>query len=287
MPHLTQQSYGKSHVRVTKVDRDGNVHHVSELSVDVQLDGDFTASYTAADNRLVVPTDTMKNTVYVLARQLDVRQLENFSWELACHFIRQYQHVTRASISVTRRPWKRVRSDGEPHPHVFLGCNNERETCSAVAGRTRNGVPTAGVSCGLAGLALLKSTASGFSDFFRDEYTTLADTDDRILATTVEATWLYEQMPIDPAEARSRIREALIAAFGASFSPSVQATLFEMASAALDAVAELESISLAMPNQHRLLVDLAPFGLENPQVVFMPTEEPFGDIRAHVSRDEI
>ena len=286
MPHVVQQSYGKSHVRVTKIDREGDVHHVSELSVDVQLDGDFIASYTSADNRQVVPTDTMKNTVYVLARRLDVRELEAFTWDLACHFIQQYEQVTKASVTVSRRPWKRVRSQGRPHPHVFLGCNSERETCSAVAARSRDGVPNGGVSCGLSGLALMKTTASGFADFHRDEFTTLADTDDRILATTVEATWLYSQLPEKPSAARQSIREALMTAFGASYSPSVQATLFAMATAALEAEPNLDSISLAMPNQHRLLVNLEPFGLENPNVIFVPTDEPFGDIQAHVCRDK-
>ena len=141
------------------------------------------------------------------------------------------------------------------------------------------------MTCGLKGLALMKTTESGFAGFLRDDFTTLADTDDRILATTVDAGWTYEALPSDLDEVRQRIRQALITAFGASFSPSVQATLYEMATAVLEAAPEVESINLSMPNQHRLLVDLEPLGLDNPNVVFVPTDEPFGVISAEVSRE--
>lgn len=287
MPHLSQQSYGKSHVRITKVDREGDVHDVTEISVDVELDGDFTAAYTEGDHRLVVPTDTMKNTLYVLAHELDVRRLEAFAWTAACHFLEQYDHVTVAEVTLAARPWRRVKAGGKPHPHVFLGCTTERETCSALATRSaEGGEPGGGVSCGLAGLALMKTTQSGFSGFLRDKFTTLADTADRIFATTIDAGWSYAEMPGDLVAARKQIRESLIEAFGAAFSPSVQKTLFEMSSAVLAAVPEVDSIHLSMPNQHRLLVDLSPLGIENENVVFMPTDEPFGIITAEVGREE-
>jgi urate oxidase len=241
---------------------------------------------------LVVPTDTIKNTLYVLAHELDVRQIEAFAWTVACHFLDEYEQVTSAEVTIESRPWRRTKSRGEPHPHVFLGCSAELETCAALAVRVadddgpNDNEPSGGVSCGLSGLALMKTTESGFRDFYRDKYTTLPDTDDRIFATTVEAGWTYDEMPDELAATRKQLRETLIEAFGASFSPSVQATLFEMGSAVLAAVPEVESIHLSMPNQHRTLVNLEPFGIDNENVIFMPSDEPFGNISAEICRDE-
>lgn len=286
MPHkVWTQSYGKSRVRVTKVFRDTPVHEIAELSVDVELDGDFDASFTKGDNSKVIPTDTMKNTVYAFARELDVRQLETFAWTLGSHFVENFDHVDQAMVKVTETPWQRVESGGKDHPHAFLGTNTERHTCVALVNRAGEGEPEGTIECGLEGLVLLKTTESGFSKFLRDEFTTLKETDDRIFATAVTASWSYNDTPDDWRGIRQRIRGKLIHEFAARFSPSVQATLFEMCSAVLDAEAAVEEISLSMPNLHRLLIDLSPFELDNPNVLFVPTDEPHGSISASVCRE--
>lgn len=281
------QSYGKSRVRLTKVDRDSDFHQITELSVDVELDGDFDAAYTRGDNSLVVPTDTMKNTVYAFARELDPSDLETFAWTLGSHFVEEFKHVSQASIAITERPWQRIEIDGKDHPHAFVGSSTERRTCRAVIGQAEHGgdEPEGAIECGLEGLVLLKTTQSGFSDFLRDEFTTLPDTDDRIFATEVKANWIYNDSPDDWQAIRERIRETLIREFAARFSPSVQATLYEMGSAVLDAEPAVEEISLSMPNLHRHLANLAPFEMDNPNVLFIPTDEPHGSISANVCRD--
>jgi urate oxidase len=281
------QSYGKSRVRLSKVDRDSEVHQIIELSVDVELDGDFDAAYTRGDNSLVIPTDTMKNTVYAFARELDPSDLETFAWTLGSHFIEEFKHVSQSSIAIAERPWQRIKIDGKAHPHAFIGCSGERRTCRAVIGRAEDGgdEPEGAIECGLEGLVLLKTTQSGFSGFLRDEFTTLPDTDDRIFATEVKAVWIYNDTPDDWQAIRGRIRETLIREFAARFSPSVQATLFEMASAILDEEPVVEEISLSMPNMHRLLANLTPFGMDNPNVLFVPTDEPHGSITASICRD--
>src|SRR5215510_2059270 len=120
MPHkVWTQSYGKSRVRVTKVFRERPVHEISELSVDIELDGDFDAAYTRGDNSRVIPTDTMKNTVYAFARELDVRQLETFAWTLGSHFIEDFDHVAQAMVKITETPWQRINVGGGEHPHAF------------------------------------------------------------------------------------------------------------------------------------------------------------------------
>jgi urate oxidase len=231
------------------------------LSVDVELDGDFDSSYTKGDNSRVIPTDTMKNTVYAFARELDVRQLETFAWTLGSHFVENFDHVDQAMVKVTETPWQRIESGGKGHPHAFLGTSTERNTCVALVNRAGEGEPEGTIECGLEGLVLLKTTESGFSNFLRDEFTTLKETDDRIFATAVTAAWSYNDTPDDWRGIRRRVRGKLIHEFAARFSPSVQATLFEMCSAVLDAEPAVEEISLSMPNLHRLLIDLTPFEL--------------------------
>jgi urate oxidase len=286
MPHkVWTQSYGKSRVRLTKVFRDTPVHEISELSVDVELDGDFGTSYTAGDNSRVIPTDTMKNTVYAFARELDVREVETFAWTLGSHFVENFDHVSQAMVKVTERPWERITSGGKEHPHAFLGTSSERNTCIAMVNRTGEGEPEGTIECGLEGLILLKTTQSGFSNFLKDEFTTLKETDDRIFATSATAAWSYNDTPDGWRGIRRRIRARLIHEFAARFSPSVQATLYEMCSGVLDAEPAVEEISLSMPNLHRNLLDLSAFELDNPNVLFVPTDEPHGNISASVCRE--
>jgi urate oxidase len=287
MPHkVWTQSYGKSRVRLTKVVRDTAVHEITELSVDVELDGDFEAAYTQGDNTLVVPTDTMKNTVYAFARELDVRELETFAWTLGSHFVENFEHVAQAMVKVVERPWERLAAGEKDHPHAFLGTSSERNICQALINRAADGdEPEGTIECGLEGLVLLKTTESGFSNFLRDEFTTLPDTDDRIFATEATATWFYNNTPDDWRGIRRRIRAKLIHEFSARFSPSVQKTLYEMATAVLDSEPVVEEISLSMPNLHRHLVDLSKFDLDNPNVLFVPTDEPHGSISASVCRE--
>jgi urate oxidase len=280
------QSYGKSRVRLTKVDRDTDVHQLTELSVDVELDGDFDAAYTRGDNSLVIPTDTMKNTVYAFARELDPCDLETFAWTLGSHFVENFEQVSHAAVKIVETPWQRMVIDGEAHPHAFLGTSTERNTCQAVISQPKEGDEPEGViEAGLEGLTLLKTTDSGFSNFLRDDFTTLPETDDRIFATNLTAKWMYNDTPDNWREIRGRIRTTLIREFAARFSPSVQATLYEMASAVLDAEPAVEEVTLSMPNLHRHLIDLEPFELDNPNVLFVPTDEPHGSITASVSRE--
>jgi urate oxidase len=288
MPHqVWTQSYGKSRVRLAKVDRDTDVHTYTELSVDIELDGDFDAVYTQGDNTLALPTDTMKNTVYAFARELDPCELETFAWTLGSHFVENFDHISHAAIKITETPWERLVIDGEAHPHAFSGSTTERNTCHAVitAPPKEGEEPEGAIECGLEGLTLLKTTDSGFAKFLKDQYTTLPETNDRIFATTLSAKWVYNDTPDNWRAIRERIRAILIREFSARFSPSVQATLFEMASAVLDAEPAVEEINLTMPNLHRHLINLASFDLDNPNILFLPTDEPHGNITASICRE--
>lgn len=276
---LTHHAYGKSRVRLTRVTRHADRHELIEATIDIQLEGDFDASYLTGDNRNVVATDSMKNTVYVLARRQPVPDIETFGLTLANHFVETYAQVSRATIHLVEQPWQRIVVEGRPHPHAYVGGGSEQATSTVT--RNRQGVR---VESGLQGMLLLKTTDSAFKDFLRDEFTTLPDTDDRIFATMLEARWRFAAVPSPWDACRQQIRQALLATFAGHHSLAVQQTLHAMGAAALGACPAIEEITLTMPNQHRLPINLRPFGLDNPNEIFVPTEEPHGLITGTVRR---
>ena len=274
---LTWNRYGKSHVRLVKVRRSREPHEIVDLTVDVQLEGAFEPVYVEGDNAPCVATDTMKNTVYAFAKQDAIDHVEAFAARLADHFAAK-PAVARARVSAVEHRWERLSVGGRPHPHAFVQAGGEQWT--AVITKDVTGTS---VVAGIQNLVVLKTTDSAFSGFPRDEYTTLPDTEDRILATSVTASWTYRPGTTDFA-ARERIRTALVETFAAHQSRSVQHTLYAMATAALEACRDVLEITVSMPNRHHLLVDLKPFGLDNPNEIFVATDQPYGLIEATVQR---
>jgi urate oxidase len=276
---LTQHSYGKSRIRLTKVSRLSDRHEVRELTMAIQLEGDFAESFTSGDNRLVIPTDTMKNVAYALAREHPLESIEDFGIVVASHFLTSHPHVAQATVRLAEAPLERIRLDGREHPHAFGG--RKQETRTSVVRGFRTGCR---VESGLDDLFLLKSTDSAFCGFLRDRYTTLADAPDRIFATMLKAEWLYTSDHADWNIAHARIRQVLLETFAVHQSLSVQQTLHAMGAAALEACGEIERITLVMPNQHRILVNLTPFGLDNNNEIFLATDEPHGTITGTLQR---
>ncbi len=282
-PRLERHRYGKRRVRLTHLDRGVSPHRFAVCTVDVALEGDFAASYTAGDNRSVVATDSMKNTVYVLAREHGVDSIERFASLLAGHFVDSYAAVDAALIEVQQERWQPIEAGGEVAASAFWRGGSELALASA-----RCSADGLELRCGLDRLQVAKTSDSGFSDFHRDRFTTLADTEDRIFATTVSAelrgTALAASSAADDLARRDALRAALLGTFAAHRSRSVQETLHAMGTAVLDRLAEVEAVTLRLPNQHHPLVDLTPFGLDNPNCVFVGTDEPFGDIEATLVR---
>jgi len=276
---LISHRYGKARVRVLKVFRHGELHEVKEADVSMTLEGDFEASYTRGDNSLVVPTDTLKNTVYVLAKEKLGDEIEAFCLALGQLLLDRYPQVTEATVRVAEQRWERMTVDGQPHAHSFAGGGRARPFAQAACARG-----AASVESGVEDLLLLKSAGSGFAGYVKDELTTLPETRNRILATNLSADWHFARVPASYAQSNRATLDAMLKVFATRYSPSVQATLFEMAKAALEAVPELDRVRLAMPNKHCLLVNLAPFDLENANEIFVPTEEPHGQVEATVSR---
>jgi urate oxidase len=287
-PFLTSHSYGKSQVRLTKVTRHPDRHDLAELVVDIVLEGAFESSYLSGDNSRVIATDTMKNTVYALAAGHPLDSIEAFAATLAAHFVTQHEQVTAATVRIEEAAWERIPGRaGQPHRHAFIAGGGGRRTC-----RVRQEGEAVAVEAGITGLAVVKTTDSAFRDFHRDAFTTLADTDDRIFGTIIEARWLYRPAsaggpsPIDFNAAHAAVSSRLVDVFAHHLSLAVQQTLFEMASAVLATVPTVMEIELEMPNQHRIPVDLTPFGLPPANEIFITTGEPHGMIRATVQREE-
>jgi urate oxidase len=281
MPKLIAHQYGKAKVRVLKILRDGTMHRLKDVDVAALLQGDFASSYTSGDNTKVVATDTIKNTINALSKQHLGDEIEKFAVLLAEHFLKKYQQVHGAKIDISERNWQRMEIDGKPHPHSFAAGGEARMFTRAACSRDAQTVQS-----GVRDLLILKSTGSGFEKYPKDEFTTLPETADRILATSFSATWTFKNLPKDCREANDAIVAAMQKVFAENYSPSAQTTLFQMGEAALAACPEISHVDLAMPNKHCLLIDLSRFGLENKNEVFVPTDEPHGQIEASVVRDD-
>jgi urate oxidase len=278
---LGRNNYGKSRVRLVKVTRLPDRHDLTDLTVDVALEGDFAAAHVAGDNTGMLATDTMRNTVYALARgHDDVADIERFGMRLAERFLAAGPTVTRARIRLAEHPWARLESaDGAPQAHAFQrGAGGDRvATVVGAAGGFE-------IEGGIDDLVVLKTTGSGWEGYVRDEYTSLAETDDRIMATEITARWAYRDTDIDFTAAWNDIRRVVLESFGDHYSPSVQFTLHRMGEAVLEARPEVERISFSLPNKHHLLYDLSRFGLENDHEIFHATDEPYGLIEGTVER---
>jgi urate oxidase len=276
---LVDNGYGKSAVRLLKVSRRGDRHDVQDLRINVRLDGEFEAAYVVGDNTMVLPTDTMKNTVYAFAKEHGSGEIENFALALTERFLESHKAVHRARIEVAEAPWRRISVGEKPHGQAFARESDERRT--VVVTRTRS---EATVVAGIRDLAVLKTGHSAFGGFLRDEYTTLPDTRDRLVGTVIEASWRYGRLDVPYGTLWHSVRGHLLEAFAQHESLSVQHTLYAMADAVLENQADVVEVQLALPNKHHWLVDLTPFGLENPNEIFVPTEEPFGLIEATIRR---
>ena len=276
---LIHQNYGKTKMRILKVFRGGKTHRVKELDLQVMLQGDFEAAYTKGDNRLVVATDSMKNTVNVLSKKNLGPQTEKFGVLLAEHFLRTYRHVTQVEVMIAEHCWDRIPVRGQPHSHSFVEKSAATPFAKIIATKKQTIVES-----GIEDLLIMKTGGSGFANFLRDEFTTLPETGDRIFATRLKASWLYRSQPKSYSATNAKILGAMLAVFATNYSRSVQATLFEMGGAALKTAREISEISIVMPNKHCLSINLAPFGLTNENELFVPTSEPHGQIEATIAR---
>jgi urate oxidase len=278
---LGPNRYGKAGIHLATVVRGEDRHEFSEREIEVRLEGDFEGAHTVGDNAAVLPTDTMRSSAYALAFEHPEEALEAFALRYTEYLLHASPAASRAEAWMSERPWERVVIDGQPHPHAFTR-GAFRWTTHVV--RDRDDVRLSG---GLDELYLLKTTGSAFSGFLKDRYTILPETDDRILATKLDARWRYTRTDLGFAAERDACRDALVRAFAHhDESRSVQHTLWHMGTAVLEAAPNVEDVTLSMPNLHHVAVDLSYCGLNNDGKVFVVTDKPSGRIEGTVRRTE-
>jgi urate oxidase len=273
---LGENNYGKARVRLLRVLRQEGRHDIRELTVTIRFEGDFEAAHTKGENKKILPPDTMKNTVYALARQYPVEAVEDFSLHLIEHFLTYNEQVSRVRIEALENPWSRIPHGTKPHAFAFMRASGQEKRTATLSG-TREGIT---IRAGIQDLDVLKTTKSAFEGFLRDPYTTLKEDRDRILSTSIRAEWLYEGDEIEFSPVWHSVRQTLLETFAEHDSKSLQHTLYAMGEAVLATFDRIREIHLLLPDKHFKLVDLSAFGMDNSAEVFLPADEPQASIEA-------
>jgi urate oxidase len=280
MIELSDNRYGKSRIRLVRVKRNAERHEFREWTVEILLQGDFASCFTDGDNSKILPTDTMKNTVYSLARTSPSECAEDFAKELVDFLLERNPQVSEAEVGISEKAWRQLEAGRRTHPTTFVQSGGERQTTKV----TRKQDGEFSVTSGIENLVIVKTAGSAFEGYIRDSLTTLPESADRLFGTALRATWTYTRTDLAFPAWRKTIREILLVTFADHTSRSVQHTLYAMGESVLKNVKEVESIDLVMPNNHYLLADLSRFGQDNPNEIFVPTDEPHGYIEARIRR---
>jgi urate oxidase len=284
---LGPNQYGKAESRVVRIYRDTERHEIRDLNVSTSIRGDFGDAHVTGDQAHVLPTDTQKNTAFAFAKKYGVRSPEEYAVALGTRLLEATPAATGVLVRVEEYPWDRVTIGQQEHEHTFVRRGGEVRTVEVDV--TTDGLR---VTSGLTDLVVLKSTGSEFKGFLHDEYTTLPDADDRILATALTAAWRHVHDTVDEVEAvdwddeHRTARALLLQAYAETYSHALQETLYAMGKLLLERIPTIAEVSFVAPNKHHFLVDLAPFGLDNPGEVFIAADRPYGLIEATVTRDE-
>jgi urate oxidase len=283
--HLGANQYGKAESRVVRIYRDTPRHQIRDLNVSSALRGRFEDAHITGNQAEVLPTDTQKNTAFAFAKEKGVGAIEDFALTLGDHFLEATPAADGARVAIEEYPWERILVDGQEHDHSFVRSGSGiRSTIVNVEGRGAE--RRAHVVSGIHDLTVLKSTGSEFHGFRKDKYTTLPETDDRILATSLVARWRYDHTEVDWDKSYDEIKGLLLEQFAKIHSYALQQTLYGMGSVVLERHPEVAEIKFSAPNKHHFLVDLSPFEVENPGEVFVAADRPYGLIEATVVRDD-
>lgn len=278
---LGEQQYGKAESRVVRIYRDGPRHEIRDLNVSTAMRGPFDPAYLHGDQSNVLPTDTQKNTAFAFAKSHGVDSIEQYGLELARHFVRDVAPVDGARIAIEEYAWERAIVDGVPHDHTWVRAGRETRIASITVDSTGEYVIG-----GFTDLIILKSTGSEFTGFLKDEYTTLQETKDRVMATSLTAQWRFNSSDVDWNDIYPEAKAIMVREFATLQSLALQQTLWHMGKAVLEQIPSIVEVRLSAPNKHHFVVDLEPFGLENPGEVFIAADRPYGLIEAQVMRDD-
>lgn len=282
---LGDNRYGKAENRIVRIYRDTPRHEIHDISVSTALTGNFSAAHLAGNQDQVLPTDTQKQTAYSFAKEKGLLSIESYAIDLASHFVDNIDPVTTARVEVEEFSWERVLVDGSEHDHTWVRRGQEVRTAAITVKGTGDAQQTWVVG-GLKDLLILKSTGSEFAGFMQDPYTLLQPTQDRVMATSLNASWRFTNTDIDWETTYAGVKAILIAQFATVHSLALQQTLFAMAKAVLEAFPFIAEVRLSAPNKHHFLYDLSPFGVENNNEVYHAADRPYGLIQATVLHDD-
>ena len=287
---LGPNQYGKAENRVVRITRDTARHEITDLSVSTSLRGDFADAHVTGDQAKVLPTDTQKNTAFAYAKKHGVSSPEDYALALAGRFLDAAPAATGARIEVEQYAWDRIPVGENGHDHAFVRRGGDVRTTVVTLerGSTADGDRTAHVISGLKDLVVLKSTGSEFKGFLKDEYTTLAETDDRILATSLVARWRHLGTEVDWNKSYDSVRDTLLEVFATTYSRALQETLYAMGQAVLERQPDIAEIRFSAPNKHHFLVDFSRFpAVLNRGEFVIAADRPDGLIEASVLRDDV
>lgn len=282
---LGANKYGKAENRVVRIYRDTPRHEIVDLNVTSQLRGQaFSDSFLTGDNSLIVATDTQKNTAFAFAKEVGIPSPEEYLLALGNHFVSEFDWVEGGLWQAEQYEWERITAGGRPHDHSFV--RRGQATRLAAVQKADGATHVIG---GIRDLTVLKSSGSAFTGFPRDKYTTLVETDDRIMATSVTGRWRFLPDAVaagfDYNALYTEVVDVMLEVFASVHSLALQQTLFAMGKAVIEARSEIAEVRFAMPNKHHFAYDLSPFGLDNPNEVFYAADRPYGLIEGTIARD--
>jgi len=278
---LGDNQYGKAESRIVRIYRDSPRHEIRDLNVTTALRGPFAPAYLTGDQSNVLPTDSQKNTAYSYAKEKGVETIEQYGLDLARHFVHDVEPVEGARIEIEEFAWERAIVDGEGHDHTFLRKGQEVRTAAVTVDATGEYVIG-----GLKDLVILKSTGSEFAGFLKDEYTTLPETHDRVMATSLDVKWRFSSVDVAWDEVYADVKRLMVKEFATLQSLALQQTLWHMGTAVLEAHPEIVEIRLTAPNKHHFDYDIGRFGVENRGEVFWAADRAYGLIEATVIQDD-
>lgn len=278
---LAQNAYGKNAVNLTKIIRHKDYNELKQISVNVAFEGEFESAHTSGDNTSILPTDTMKNTVYALAKERYTSSAEEYGLELANHFLSNNPQVTEVRIEIIEHLWNKLSFNGKKHPYAYIGSGIEKHTAQIIHSKKGSAITS-----GIKDLLILKTYDSAFEKYMVDQFTSLKETNDRIMSTQCEISWVYTTNKLDFTSVYNKIRNELLKTFADHKSLSVQHTLYAMGESVLKENKEVKEISFVMPNKHHILFNLEQFGMENNNEIFIATDEPYGYITGTIRRGD-
>ncbi|KAM4721979.1 uricase-like [Rhinophrynus dorsalis] len=283
---FVRTGYGKNMVKVLQIRRNGKQHFIKEIEASVELTLKSKKDYLKGDNSDIIPTDTIKNTVYALTKIKGIKTIEEFAMEIANHFLTSFKHVTESKVYIQEAPWRRMEKNGMKHVHAFIYSPEGVHFCELE--QKQGGQPV--IYSGIKELRILKTTQSGFEGFIKDRFTTLPEVKDRCFSTIVDCKWKYSTSKVvDFDSIWQTIKDIILDTFAGpydkgEYSPSVQKTLYDIQVRSLSKVPEIEEIEIILPNKHYFTIDMSKMGLTNQDEVLLPSDVPYGNITGTVRR---